>query len=144
MGSATLHGFTDSALYTSKLSDEREGWTRVGIEREFRELSDMKSLEMAWSFSEGLDVQIEVGDAKARVHVEAASESNGHAPVSRIERQIAAAVRHQDGVSVSALAKHMGLDVRTVKRHVNTGELMELRENGPGKSNRVFLLNGSA
>jgi hypothetical protein len=143
MGSATMHGFTDSALYTTKLKDEREGWTRVGIEREFRELSDQRPLEMAWSFGDGLDMQIEVGDAKERVHVEADT-SNGHVRVSRVEKQIAAIVGQREGVTVSHLAKRTGLDSRTIKRHINTGEQMELRENGPGKAHLVFLNNGGA
>ena len=140
IGSATLHGFTDSALYTSLIKDDRQGWTHVSIEREFRNMEPQGALEMAWHFDEpgSLGMQMEIGDAKQRVHVEA----DEHVRVSRVERQIAAIVREQEGVSVSALAKRLGLDVRTIKRHINTGELMELHQQGGVKKSHQVYLNG--
>jgi len=142
IGSATLHGFTDAALYTSPIKDEREGWTHVSIEREFRSMEPQGALEMAWHFDEpgSLGMQMEIGAAKQRVHVEA----DERVRVSRVERQIAAIVRKQEGVSVSALAKRLGLDVRTIRRHVNTGELMEMRQPGGVKKSPQVYLNGGA
>jgi hypothetical protein len=126
LGSATLHGFTDSALYTTKLVDEREGWTKVSIEREFRAVSDQKPLEMAWHFGESLDVSIEVGEAQD------------------IEGRIVEMMGERERMTLTQLSKETGVRVETLKRRIAKSDLLDIESQGRGKSQMVFLvgLNG--
>lgn len=135
MGSATLHGFTDSALYTTKLKDEREGWTRVGIEREFRELSDMRPLEMAWSFGEGLDVQIEVGESVA---VTKATSKDA-------DERIIELLEENGRMTMSTLSKKAGMRIETLRRRLVTMDYVDVKDRGQGRSPFVSIAssNGS-
>jgi hypothetical protein len=126
LGSATLHGFTDSALYTSALSDPRGGWTKVLIEREFRAMEPQDPIEMAWHFDRpgALGMQLEV----ARQDLEGA---------------IAARVRQEDGITIASLVKEMGLDRRTILARIRGGELMHVEGSGRGKIQRVYMATSS-
>jgi hypothetical protein len=62
LGSTTLHGWVDSALYLESRDETRDGWVRVGIEREFRAMAPQKSLELGLSMSPpgGLEMSVEL------------------------------------------------------------------------------------
>jgi len=50
LGSTALHGFVNSALYTSRIDAHRDNWMGVQVEREFRETEPMPALNLSWHF----------------------------------------------------------------------------------------------
>ena len=121
IGSATLHGFTDSALYTSLLEEPRDGWTKVLMERDFRSMQPQRPLEMAWHFGlpGSLDMQLEV-----------ASRDLGGL--------IAEIVGERTRVTVSMLAKETGSGERTIRRHIERSDLLKFSSRGQGKIQYVL------
>jgi hypothetical protein len=132
LGSATLHGFTDSALYTTKVQDPRSGWTRVRIEREFRALSDQEPIDMAWNFSEGLDVSIDFDPPNV---VSAA-----------LPEVLDGVLGDRRWATVTQLAREVGVGSKTIRRRIESDPELEIRDMGPGKSARVYRVttNGAS
>jgi hypothetical protein len=122
LGSTALHGFVDSALYTTSRDDPRDGWTRVVIEREFRAMEPQKPIEMAWHFDApgSLGMQLEVANQD-------------------LSGAILARVREEDGVTVASLAREMELDSRTLLARVRGSEYMRVEGSGRGKVKRIYL-----
>jgi AAA domain/RepB DNA-primase N-terminal domain len=130
LGSATLHGFTDAALYTSAIEDPRSGWTKVLIEREFRSMEPQDPVEMSWHFDRpgALGMQLEIAKQD-------------------LEGAIAAIVRQSEGVTVASLVKDLELDRRTILARIRGGDLMVVEGTGRGKIQRVYMAsarNGDA
>ena len=125
MGSGTLHGFTDSALYTSRLEDDRPDWTKVEIETEFRSMPPQRPLQMAWHFDKpgSLDMSLEIGALD-------------------LERVIADLVSATPGITANQLSDQLGLDRRTILQRVRGGEIgmvVVAESRGRGKSLRVYM-----
>jgi len=125
IGSATLHGFTDSALYTSRVDDLRKGWTRVLIEREFRSMEPQEAIEMAWHFDKPgtLGMQMEI-------------ESKGP------EQQILDFVKSRDRTTVKQIVEATGFNIKTVRRYIDGSQLLGVDTNGRGRTQWVRVLNG--
>ncbi len=52
LGSTTLHGWTDSALYISLVSEPEDDYPTIAIEREFRSFPHQKSVELSFEMGE--------------------------------------------------------------------------------------------
>jgi AAA domain/RepB DNA-primase N-terminal domain len=122
IGSATLHGFTDSALYTSAVEDPRDGWTRVLIEREFRSMEPQKPLEMAWHFDRpgSLDMQLEIAKRD-------------------VEGLIVEIVRDRTRVTVAMLVKETGVGEKTIRRHIEKSDLLGFSSRGQGRTQYITV-----
>lgn len=124
MGSATLHGWVDSAIYASAMEEERTGWTKTQVETEFRSMAPQKPIEMALHMGDPGDLKMEVELAKY--------------DLAGLIRRI---VADQPGVTVVALAEQLGMDKRSVLARVRGTEGFIVKEGtrGRGKSHTVFL-----
>jgi hypothetical protein len=132
MGSGTLHGWVDSALYLDSRAEAeaREGWVRVGIEKEFRSMAPQKSMELSIAMSApgGLTMEVELSSWS-------------------IETVIRDMVRSEPGVTVNTIAEALKMDKRTVLARIRGGALglrLEEGKAGRGKSHKVFEMNGNA
>jgi RecA-family ATPase len=129
IGSATLHGFTDSALYTSKLEDPREGWTRALIETEFRSMPPQPGIEMAWRFGDpgSLDMQLEVMKQD-------------------VSEMIAEIVSSRERVTVALLVKETGVGEKTIRRHIEKSDRLGFSSRGRGKIQYIIAVgrNGAS
>lgn len=132
MGSGTLHGWVDSALYLeSRLDREtRDGWVKVGIEREFRSVAPQRSMELGLSMGPpgGLAMNVELSTYS-------------------VESTIRDMVVAEPGVTVNQLAEALKMDKRTVLARIRGGELgmtVEEGKKGRGHSHKVYLNGASA
>jgi hypothetical protein len=124
MGSATLHGWVDSAIYASAMEEERQGWTKTQVETEFRSMAPQRPIEMALHMGDPGDLKMEV-------------ELGRYDLMGLIKRIVA----DQPGVTVVALAEQLGKDKRTVLGMVRgtDGFIVKEGTRGRGKSHTVFL-----
>jgi hypothetical protein len=127
-GSFGTHAFVDSGLYASWLSGE-EGWSRIKIEPEFRQVEPQGAVEIAWHFGDRLsETDFVVGPAPKEKRT---TGSNGD---MLGKRQKASVVR---------LAKESGVSTETIKRRVGKDDYLGIKEMGPGKSPVVFRVNAN-
>jgi KaiC/GvpD/RAD55 family RecA-like ATPase len=124
MGSATLHGWVDSAIYASAMDETRKGWTRTQIETEFRSMAPQQPIELALRMGNPGSLAMEVELARFDA-------------VGMLRRMVI----DEPGVTVNQLAEMTGMDKRTLLSRLRGEEGFVLKEGGKGrgKSHRVFL-----
>jgi hypothetical protein len=131
MGSATLHGWVDSALYLESLADRetRDGYVRVGIEKEFRSMAPQRGMELALAMGSPGSLEMSV-------------EMNSWS----IETLLVDIVSAEPGVTVVELAKRLSKDKRTILQRCRGTELLAVKEAtaGRGKSHKVYLAGAEA
>ena len=126
MGNATLHGFVDSALYTSALEESRSGWTKTLIETEFRSMAPQKPIELGLRMGPpgGLDMEVEISGFD-------------------FEGMLVGIVRQEPGVTVADLCKRLNVDKRTLLSRIRGSETGAIRieegGKGRGKSHKLFI-----
>ncbi len=118
MGSGTLHGWVDAAMYLEAMDDDRPGWTKVKLEREFRSMAPQRGLEIALHMGG-------VGDLHMEVEVEKYD-------LLAVIRNM---VRDEPGVTIAAIAEKLGMDKRTALARVRGAEGAPFRIEG-GKKGR--------
>lgn len=126
LGSTILHGFSDSAIYTSFREETREGWVRMALETEFRSMAPQKGIEVALSMGAP-------GSLLMQAEIEQKS----------LETIIRDIVTSEPGVTVNQLADRLGLDKRTVLSRIRgsdeTAFRLEGGKKGRGQSWQVYL-----
>jgi hypothetical protein len=125
LGSSTLHGWVDSALYLSAREEMRDGWVATTVEREFRSMAPQRSLELALSMSPpgGLSMEVELNTYS----------------VENVIRDLVAA---EPGITVTRLGEAVNLNRRTVLARIRGGMLglrIEEGKKGRGLSHKVYL-----
>lgn len=126
LGSTTLHGWSDSALYTEAMESRGPGWVKTKVETEFRSMGPRHPLEIEMALGEP-------GDLKMEVDIRTWS------LVGLIKN-----VLSQGGgsMAIGALADGVGHDKRTVLARVRGNpELFDLEtgRRGRGYTHRVTL-----
>lgn len=124
MGSATLHGWVDSAIYASAMEEDRQGWTRTNVETEFRSMAPQRPIEMALHMGTPGDLAMEVELSKFDL-------------IGLIKRIVA----EEPGVTIIALAERLGRDKRTLLAMIRgtDGFIVKEGAKGRGKSHTIFL-----
>lgn len=126
LGSTILHGFSDSAIYTSAMDEDREGWVKCRLETEFRSMAPQKPIEVGLSLGNpgGLMMNCDLAERT-------------------VEDVIRGMVRDEPGITVRQLAAALRVDRRTVLARIRGGEHggMRIEGSGKGKGNaqRVYL-----
>jgi hypothetical protein len=128
LGSSTLHGWVDSALYLSPRDEAREGWVSTTMEREFRSMAPQRPLELSLTMSPpgGLEMEVELN-------------------AFSVEQTIKDIVASEPGVTVTRLAEYLKMDKRTVLARVRGGTMglvIEEGKRGRGHSHKVWLNGG--
>ncbi len=103
MGSGTLHGWVASAIYCTALDgdEDKPGWKRIMVEREFREQAPQKALEIGLRLGETGSLDFD-------------SYCMGF---NKLRSSIMAIVLEQPGVSEEDIAEALDTDRRTVRKH---------------------------
>jgi AAA domain/RepB DNA-primase from phage plasmid len=130
LGSTTLHGWCDSALYCDQLEEERPGWVGTRLEMEFRSMAPRRPLDLRLNWGEPGDLRM----------------------LARVEKfdltgQIVALVQAEEGITVNKVAEQLGLDKRTVLGRARDSGSIELAggRRGRGHSWQMFVSeNGNA
>lgn len=127
MGSATLHGWVDSAIYASAMDETRKGWTRTQVETEFRSMAPQQPIELALRMGNPGSLNMEVELARFDA-------------AGMLRRMVI----DEPGVTINALAEMTGMDKRTVLSRLRGdseggGFIIKEGGKGRGKSHRVFL-----
>jgi hypothetical protein len=138
MGSATLHGWVDSAIYTSAVAEDRDGWTRTMVETEFRSMAPQKEIELGLYMGApgDLDMQIEVGRydfERAVVEVVAAAGKGVGVTLTSLAESFEIEKRHM----MARCRGYVGLEVKGGKRGRGHSWKVYLAGDGPpegGKS----------
>jgi hypothetical protein len=127
MGSATLHGWIDSALYLSHIPQTDEemdaGWMTVGVEREFRSQPPQRPMQIGLKLGAAgeLDMEVRTGGLQG--------------PTDRILDGIT----ERSGVKLRELADELKMDYRTaLKRCSGLSEYVTVWQS-PGVATRVYL-----
>jgi hypothetical protein len=129
LGTTTLHGWVDSAMYCSAVEDDRAGYVGVRVEPEFRSMAPRRPMDIRlWWGSPG-DLSMK-------------------AEVSRYDLtgQIIELVREEPGITVNRVAELLESSKRTVLGRARDSQLIELAggRRGRGHSWQMFLSdNGS-
>jgi len=126
LGSTTLHGWVDSALYCEHLDEDRPGWVGARVEPEFRSMAPRKPIEvhLRWGAPGELGMKCEVKRFD-------------------LTEMIVEAVTEEPGVTVVRLAERLGWDRRTVLGRARDSEMIEVTggrggRGGRGQSYRLF------
>jgi hypothetical protein len=120
LGSTTLHGWVESALYCEAMNSDKLGELRVKVEREFRNVGPRPDLEIALTMGEP-------GDLKFEARVERWT----------IEGAIEMEVAQENGIHLKKLVDTTGFDRRTVLKRVRGSEDLVLES--VGRTHRVWL-----
>jgi len=126
LGSATLHGWVDSALYLESRDELRKGWVKVNMAREFRSMAPQGSIDLALAMGPpgGLTMRAEMRGFS-------------------IEAVIRNMVIVEPGVTVNAIAERLRMDKRTILARLRGSEggefRVEMGRKGRGHTHKVFL-----
>jgi len=126
LGSTTLHGWSDTALYASARESLRTGWTSTHIETEFRSMAPQMPIDLQLTLGQPGDLHMEAEILKFNI----ADKLFGLVPV--------------DGsISAPALAKEMDLDKRMVlMRARGDARLVVSVGNGRGNVTQISRVDG--
>lgn len=126
LGSTTLHGWSDSALYTEALDEARAGWIRTRVETEFRSMGPRKPLEVALTMGEPGDLRFEA-EIKTWSLVGLMVELLG-----------------DGGMTVTEMAERLGHDKRTLLSRIRGNAdvfAVESGRRGRGHTHRISLVS---
>jgi hypothetical protein len=130
MGSATLHGFVDSALYAEQMDPETvyhklraEGMTYTRLEREFRAIEPQKALELAIGMGQPGQLGMNVSIAKWD-----------------LQRAIEEMAIEQPGVTARQIAKSLDVNPNVVlgRCRDSTTVVVKTAVRGRGQSYRIY------
>jgi len=129
LGSTTLHGWVDSALYLELMKPPRVGWVKTRIQPEFRAMAPRGPMELAFSLgSPGeLDMSVEF-DTKT------------------IDEEILDIVLEHPGVSANVIASRVNLHRRTVVERCKRNKQIEVKiGGGAGNATKLYpvSMNGT-
>ena len=116
LGSTALHGFVDSALYTSRIDAPKENWLGVKIEREFRKTEPMVDLNMAWHF-----------DARGTTTMQIEMTTQNR------EGMVVEAIRDGGPMTMKQLVEQLGQERKAITRLVDKSPLLK-RTHGQGRT----------
>jgi AAA domain len=127
LGSTTLHGWVDSALYCDAVEDDRAGYVGVRLEPEFRSMAPRRPMDMRLWWGEPGDLGMKAEMAEWD-----------------LTGVIVQAVREDPGVTAVRLAERLGIDKRTVLGRARDSDLLSLvgGKQGRGHSWKLYL-NGA-
>jgi hypothetical protein len=126
LGSTTLHGWADTALYATAREEEREGWVSTRIETEFRSMAPQYPIDVALTLGQPGDLHMDVELIKFNV-------------ADLILSKVTAT--HGEGISLTDLSTLLDMDKRTVlarcrgdaRLWVDTGK------RGRGHTHNIYL-----
>jgi hypothetical protein len=124
LGTTTLHGWVDSALYCEALEEERTGWVGSRLELEFRSMAPRRPLDLRLWWGEPGDL-------------------NMRCEISRYDLtgMMVESIRNEPGVTATRLAEVLGVSKRTIMGRARDSHLIELAggRRGRGHSWQLFL-----
>jgi len=129
LGTTTLHGWVDSAIYCAALEEERLGWVGSRLELEFRSMAPRRPLDLRLWWGEPGDL-------------------NMKCEISRYDLtgMIIDAVRREPGITANRLAEVLGVSKRTIMGRARDSQMIEMAggRRGRGHSWQFFISeNGS-
>jgi hypothetical protein len=129
LGSTTLHGWVDSAIYCDQVEDPRQGWVGAHVELEFRSMAPRRPMDVRFMWGEPGDPAMKAEILKYD-----------------LTEAIVDLVRGEPGITAVQAAKRLEVDKRTVMGRARDSDLLELTggKQGPGYSWRLNLTNGKA
>lgn len=124
LGTTTLHGWVDSAMYCERIEDDRAGWVGTRLELEFRSMSPRRPLDIRLWWGNPGDLLMK-------------------AEISRYDLtgQIVDLVREEPGITVNRVAEILESSKRTVLGRARDSQLIELAggRRGRGHSWQMWL-----
>ena len=125
LGSTTLHGWSDSSLYTSAREDEREGWTKTLVQPEFRSIEPQSPIELALHMGRPGTTDMELEKAPWN-----------------FEAHIMGLVAHEGGsMEIRGLAARLEMDYRELKGRLVGSPHFEVDDKGGrGRPATVYLI----
>jgi len=126
-GSFAIHSFVDSGLYATRLPPLVDGWSRISIEPEFRQVEPQKAIEIAWHFGQGTDVEFKVG-----------------APQDDVGDKILEAMgSHRKRISLQDARDAAGVHAQTIARHVRKDARLRLAQSGRGNTTYIYRVSSN-
>jgi len=126
LGSTTLHGWSDTALYASARESLRTGWTSTHIETEFRSMAPQMPIDLSLTLGQPGDLHMEAEILKFN-----------------IADKLFDLVPFEGTISAPALAKEMDLDKRMIlMRARGDARLIVSTGNGRGNVTQISRANG--
>jgi len=117
LGSTTLHGWTESALYMGRLEEDKAG--HILIEREFRASGNPGKLELS----------IEMGDLGVPLYNPCIKKAEASDRIALLDLLS----MHPTGLSVRQLAKELNVSRASVNKLIEESKEYVETEKGPGK-----------
>ena len=124
LGSTTLHGWVDSAIYCDQVEDPRSGWIGTHLELEFRSMAPRRPLDVRFMWGEPGDLAMKAEILKYD-----------------LTGAIVDLVRGEPGITAVQAAKVLEIDKRTVMWRARDSDLLELQggRRGSGHAWRLYL-----
>jgi hypothetical protein len=126
LGSTTLHGWVDSAVYCEAIEEERAGWVGVRVEPEFRSMAPRKAVDvrLMWGEPGDLDMTAEVSNFD-------------------LTGAIVELVREHEKLTAVKAAEILGVDKRTVLGRSRDSDLIVVTGGARGRGHSWTLsMNG--
>jgi len=123
LGSTTLHGWCDSAIYCDQVTEHRPGWVGARMELEFRSMSPRHPLDVRLMWGEP-------GDPDMKCQVQRWD----------LTGMILSLVRDEPGITAAKAAEVLEIDKRTVLGRARDSDLIEMAggRRGRGHSWQLF------
>jgi len=129
LGSTTLHGWSDTAIYASARDSDRTGWVSTRIETEFRSMAPQQPLDLAMTLGQPGNLHMEVDITRFNVadliytHVREAG---------------------PEGITAVQLGATLDMDKRVVMARARGDERLKVvsGQKGRGHSHRIFVATG--
>jgi hypothetical protein len=124
LGTTTLHGWVDSALYCEAVEEDRPGWVGARIEVEFRNMPPGRPLDLRFRWGKPGDLRMQCEVSKYD-----------------LTSVIVEAVSDEPGITAIKLAERLGIDKRTVMGRARDSDLITLEggRRGRGHSWRLYV-----
>jgi len=128
LGSTTLHGWVDSAIYCDQVEDMRSGWVGTHMELEFRSMAPRKPLDVRFNWGEPGEMM------KAEILK------------YDLTGAIVDLVRGEPGITAVQASKRLEVDKRTVIGRARDSDLLTLEggKRGAGYAWRLYLSDNGA
>lgn len=124
LGSTTLHGWVDSAIYCDQVDDPRTGWVGTHLECEFRSMEPQRPLDVRFMWGEPGGVAMKAEILKYD-----------------LTGAIVDLIRGEPGITAVQAAKRLEVDKRTVMGRARDSEeiVLEGGKRGAGYAWRMYL-----